>query len=304
MGLRAGGHYRDVEPSGSSLGSVLRRSEFATLGYNAGAGNPRCNAVMNVNELCVSICQSLPPLFVCSPAPQEGVRVRTPLLYPDGGVVDVFVLERSGSYTITDFGDALGWLGMQSVSRKRSNKQQLLIQDVCQTLRIELLQPQLVLRNVVKDALGESVLRVAQAVVRVSDLWFTLRSQTLQTTADEVDEWLHEKRIPFERQVTKQGRSTQNWTVDFETQIDNRTSLVFLLSTGSRGAVRRIAEHVLAGCVDLQHLESNQPSLAFISLFDDTEDVWRAEDFGLVEDYSKIARWSRPDELEQLLKAP
>ena len=190
---------------------------------------------MNVNELCVSIGQSLPPLFVCSPAPQEGVRVRTPLLYPDGGVVDVFVLERGGSYTITDYGDALGWLGMQSVSRQRSRKQQLLLQDVCQTLRIESLQGQLVLRQVRQDALGESVLRVAQAVVRVSDLWFTLRSQALQTTADEVDEWLREKKIAFERQVTKQGRSMRDWTVDFETQTDSRTSLVFLLSTGSRG---------------------------------------------------------------------
>lgn len=258
---------------------------------------------MNLNELCAAIGQSLSPLFVCSPAPQEGVRVRTPMLYPDGGVVDVFVLERGIGYTITDFGDALGWLGLQSVSRQRSPKQQMLIQDVCQTLRIELFQDQLVLRQVMREVLAESVLRVAQAVVRVSDLWFTFRSQSFQNTADEVDEWLREKRIPFDRQVQKQGRSAQNWTIDFETYTDNRTSLVFLLSTGSRGTVRRLAEHVLAGCVDLNHLKMNQSSLAFVSLFDDTEDVWRPEDFTLVDEYSEIARWSRPDEFESLLRA-
>ncbi len=147
---------------------------------------------MNDNELCATIGRSLPPLFVCAPAPQEGVRVRTPLLYPDGGVVDVFVLERGNKYTITDFGDAMGWLGLQSVSRHRSPKQQALAQDVCQTLRIELFHEQLVLRSVPEDELGEAVLRVAQAAVRVSDLWFTLRSQSVQTTADEVDEWLRE----------------------------------------------------------------------------------------------------------------
>ena len=258
---------------------------------------------MNDNELCVSIGQSLPPLFACSPAPQEGVRVRTPMLYPDGDVVDVFVLERGSGYTITDFGDALGWLGLQSISRQRSPKQQMLIQDVCQTLRIELFQDQLVIRQVVSDELAESVLRVAQAAVRVSDLWFTFRSQSFQNTADEVDEWLREKRIPFDRQVTKQGRSAQNWTIDFETHTDNRTSLVFLLSTGSRGTVRRLAEHVLAGCVDLSHLKINQSGLAFVSLFDDTEDVWHPEDFNLVDEHSEIARWSRPDEFESLLRA-
>ena len=161
---------------------------------------------MNVNELCTSIGRSLPPLFVCSPAAQEGVRVRTPMLYPDGDVVDVFVLERGSGYTITDFGDALGWLGLQSIIRQRSPKQQMLIQDVCQTHRIEMFQDQLVLRQVIRDELAESVLRVAQAAVRVSDLWFTFRSHSFQNTADEVDEWLREKRIPFDRQVTKQGR--------------------------------------------------------------------------------------------------
>ena len=228
--------------------------------------------------------------------------MRTPMLYPDGGVVDVFVLERGSSFIVTDFGDALGWLGLQSVSRQRSPKQQMLIQDVCQTLRIQLFQGQLVLRSVTDDALAESVLRVAQAAVRVSDLWFTFRSQSFQNTADEVDEWLREKQIPFERQVQKQGRSLQNWTIDFETYADNRTSLVFLLSTGSRGTVRRLAEHVLAGCVDLSYLKTSHSDLTFISLFDDTEDVWRSEDFNLVDEHSEIARWSSPDEFERLLR--
>lgn len=217
--------------------------------------------------------------------------------------MDVFVLERGSEYTVTDFGDALGWLDLQSVSRQRSPKQQALISDVCQTLRIELFQGQLVLRSVMEDALGESVLRVAQGAVRVSDLWFTLRSQSVQNTADEVDEWLREKKMPFERHVQRQGRSTRTWTVDFEVYAQDRTSMVYLLSTGSRGAVRRLAEHALAGWVDLSHLKVNQPNLAFVSLFDDTEDVWHPEDFSLLDGHSDIGRWSRPDEFESLLRA-
>ena len=137
---------------------------------------------MNIDELCVSVGRTLPPLFVCSPAPNEGVRVRTPLLYPDGGVVDVFVLERGSGYTVTDFGDALGWSGLQSISQRRSRRQEMLAQDVCRTLRVGLIHDQLVLRAITEDALGEAALRIAQAAVRVSDLWFTLRSQSLQAT--------------------------------------------------------------------------------------------------------------------------
>lgn len=258
---------------------------------------------MNVVSLSTALQQAVPPLFVCSPAPQEGVRVRTPMLYPDGGVVDVFVLERNGGYVVTDIGDALGWLGLQSVNPRRSPRQNALVQDVCQTLRIDLFRDQLMLRDVSRGALGESVLRIAQAAVRVSDLWFTLRSQAVQTTADEVDEWLREREIVFERRVLKQGRSTQNWTLDFETHTDSRTCFVFLLATGARGAARRLTEHVVAGCVDLNHFKNDQPNLAFVSLFDDTEDVWRPGDFSLVGEVSEVVRWSHPAEFESLLFA-
>jgi len=66
---------------------------------------------------------------------------------------------------------------------------------------------------------------------------------------------------------------------------------------------RRIAEHVLAGCTDLSHLPHEQSDLVFVSLFDDIGDVWQTADYGLVEQCSEIAHWSRPDEFERILKA-
>ena len=258
---------------------------------------------MNANELCSSVRESLPPLFECAVAPREGVRVRTPLMYPDGGLVDVFVLERENRYSITDFGEALGWLRMQSVSLRRSPKQNRMVQDTCQTLGVELHRGQLVLRSDLVASLEEAVLRVAQAAVRVSDLWFTLRTRAVETVADEVQDWLEERNLSFDRAVKQNGRSGRIWTIDYKTHTERRTAFVFLLNTGSRGAARQVANHVVAGCVDLSHLKVSQPHLEFISLFDDTEDIWREEDFGLVEQQSVIARWSRPDELERALRA-
>ena len=257
---------------------------------------------MNSHDMCTAISKSLPPLFECTPAAHEGVRVRTPLMYPDGGIVDVFVLERAGGYVVTDFGDALGWLRAQSVSARRSPRQQFLIDDVCQTLGIEMKRGQLVLRSGESDPVAETVVRLAQAVVRVSDLWFTLSRRAGESTSDEVDEWLRAKRIPFDKKVKLTGRSGRDWTIDYQTLTDERMSLVFLLSTSARGAVHRVSEHVLAGCVDLSHLKTEQPNLGFVSLFDDTSDIWREEDFALVEDHSEVALWSRPDHLELLLR--
>lgn len=55
---------------------------------------------------------SLSSLFECSATERGAVRVRTPFLYPDGGVIDVFVGQRDAGFTVTDFGEALGWLRM------------------------------------------------------------------------------------------------------------------------------------------------------------------------------------------------
>ncbi len=258
---------------------------------------------MSPNALCSSIGDSLPSLFRCTPAAGGGVRVRTPLMYPDGGVVDVFVLEREGGFTITDHGESLGWLRLQSASSRRSPKQNMMIRDVCQTLGLQLERGQLVLRVAAGAVPGESVLRLAQGAVRLSDLWFTLRTRAVESASDEVHEWLGERRIAHQRAVRKTGRSGREWTVDFETRADRRTSIVFLLSTGSRSAARRITEHVVAGCVDLSHLRETQPQTILITLFDDTQDLWRTEDFRLLEQQSEVAFWSSPERFERLLVA-
>lgn len=257
---------------------------------------------MNPDELCAKLHAAGRILFECSPAPRQGIRVRTPFLYPDGGIIDVFVVERQDNVDVTDFGEALGWLRMQSVGRQLSPKQKRLVQDVCLTLGVELFRGQLV-RRVRDGDVSAAVFHVAQAALRVADLWFTLRTQAVETVADEVADWLTEKEMPFDRNVSQVGRSGRTWTVDFQTRLPQRTSLIFLLATGSRAAARRVTEHVVAGLYDLSHLKVVEPKLGFVSLFDDTEDVWQEEDFRLVEGLSFVARWSRPDELEAILRA-
>lgn len=50
---------------------------------------------MKPDELCRSLNDSLPGLYECGLAPRGTTQVRTPMLYPDGGVVDVYIQENS-----------------------------------------------------------------------------------------------------------------------------------------------------------------------------------------------------------------
>ena len=253
-------------------------------------------------EPCEAITRQLGPMFECKPHGPY-VRVRTPFLYPDGGIVDVFVRERNGHLAVTDLGEALGWLRLQSIAGKRSPRQQRLLQDICLTLGVELFRGQLIARAKNGSGLADLAVRVAQAAIRVGDLWFTTRTRSVESITDEVADYLQEEKITYERSVKLAGRSGRDWTLDFQVFTETRSALVFVLATGARAGARRVTEHVVAGWHDLSQFRVGPQATRFVSLFDDTSDVWSEEDFRLVESISDITRWTRPDEFVELLKA-
>jgi Domain of unknown function DUF1828 len=208
-----------------------------------------------MTAVCEELAGELGEMFQCSPR-GDFVRVRTPFWFPDGGVVDVFVHQRDHQTEVTDLGETLGWLRLQSTATRRSPKQQRLVQDTCMTLGVELFKGQLVSRAETPAKLAEAILRVGQAVIRVADLWFTMRTRAIESVSDEVADLLEEKKIAFDRGVKLVGRSGREWTVDFQTHTVSRSAFVFLLATGSRAAARRVTEHVAAGWYDLQGLRA------------------------------------------------
>ena len=239
-------------------------------------------------------------LFTCSEHGQYQ-RIRTPYLYPDGDYIDLFCKVVDDVVTVSDLAETTGWLRMQSLAMRRSPKQRRIIEDTCVTHGIEFYRGMLQARCRRGDELASVVTRVAQAALRVSDLWFTFRAQAVQSITDEVADFLEDRELGFARSERLAGRSGRGWTVDFHVRAESRSSLVQVLSTGNRAAAHRVSEHVLAAWHDLNHLAAGPEALTFVSLFDDTADVWAEEDFRLVEPLSMVSCWSRPDELVAVL---
>ena len=233
------------------------------------------------------------------------IRIRTPFMYPDGDYIDVFweCNTDDEAVTLSDLGETVRWLKMQTIVPRRSPKQSQMIQDICLTHGVEFFRGMLQARYRRGDNLALAVTRLSQAALRTADIWFTFRTRAAESVTDEVSEYLIEKSIPHDRNVTLPGRSGKSWPINFYARTPQRSTLVHVLSTGSRGATRRITDHVVATWHDLSQLKIGPEALHFVSLFDDTSDVWAAEDFRQLEELSDIARWSEPDELLQLLQA-
>ncbi len=257
---------------------------------------------MNASNLCADLQRDLGELFSCG---QHGEfqRIRTPYLYPDGDYIDLYVETNGDIISVSDLGETLRWLRSQTLSPRRSPKQNALIADACLTHGVEFYKGTLLARCRPGDSLAGVTMRVAQVCLRVSDLWFTFRTRAVESVTDEVADFLSERRFNFERAARLAGRSGRGWSVDFHVRAPARSSLVYVLSTGNRSAARAVANTVLAAWYDLNHLAVGPEALRFVSLFDDTVDVWADEDFRLVEGLSTVAHWSRPDEFAEVLQA-
>jgi hypothetical protein len=257
---------------------------------------------MNRHNPCEELAAGLGALFTCS---QQGEyqRIRTPYLYPDGDNIDVFCKPQGDVLIVSDLGETMRWLRMQTVSPRRSPKQRALINDACLTHGVEFFKGMLMARCRPGDELPAVVTRVAQAALRVSDLWFTFRTRAVESVTDEVADFLTERALRFEHGQKLAGRSGKMWTPDFHVRAIERSSLVYVLSTGSKSAARGVVHLVHTAFYDLNYLAAGPEALMFVSLFDDTSDVWSEEDFRLAEQVSKAARWSKPEEFADILQA-
>lgn len=242
----------------------------------------------------------LSALYECSEA-GEYTRIVTPFVYPDGDAIAVFCKQSGEGYVATDFGDTMNWLSSNTISTSFGSRQRKLIEDTASLHKVDMFKSNIHGRCSGPQELAGLVNAVGQAASRISDVSFTFRSRNIVSTEDEVAEYLGTvEGVDVERGVTKTGvRSSKPHRFNFETRTEGGNSLVLLLACGTKGATAGLVQRSVATWYDMQ--DSSAPS-QFVSLFDDTVDVWSSSDFAFLDSISNVARWSEPDEFLSTIK--
>jgi len=254
-----------------------------------------------MSTICQQISLTLGDLFTCTSV-NGYTRVRTPFLYPDGDSVDIFWRENRPGF-LTDLGETLRWLSMQSVADGLTARHSKIIEDVCLTHGIRMEDGAVTYNLRPDESMADAVIKISQAALRISDIWFTMRTRAISSVIDDVAAFLEQESIPFERNRSYSGNSGSSYRVDFHTFADNNDCLVNVLSAGSKPSARVAREHVVTQWHDLTPVNVPKPNPKLISLFDDASDVWTLEDFKLLQSVSIVSMWSRPDDFALLLKA-
>lgn len=245
----------------------------------------------------------LPSLFECVPAPFDAIQVQTPLLYPDGGLVDVYVMERGGRFLVTDHGEALGWLHQNGLGADLTTSQLELVEDISQTFGLEFNQGRVRYICETDARIAEAIIYVAEAAVRITDISYRFQAQARQSVADEVDSWLKSREMFVERHVAPEDGQGNEWPVDLRVQSADVASYVFIVAPDNAPDATRRCGYVFAACHNL-YLPIQERNAKLIALVDDSEEVLTPSMYQLIEAHSSTADWSQRAEFEELLQSP
>lgn len=252
---------------------------------------------MNCEELREKALTTLPILFSCQE--ENGrLRIATPYLYPDGDYIDLYLVETPIGLYLTDLAETMGHLADHEISPQQSPKRSKIIKDILLTQGVELFRGELRTPLEDWDKTAWLVTRLSQAVVQISDLVFSLRLSALTTFKEEVEEYWIESQIPYDVDYSVIGGSGESYTIDFYISIPRRGWLVETLSSQSRSYANTLVSRVIRTWHDLHRVDGRY---GYLSLIDDSTEVWKPEWFDQLADFSEIVVWSEREKLPHVL---
>lgn len=186
------------------------------------------------------------------------IRMQTSFLYPDGSHVDLFIRKEDDLLAsiepikLTDFGNTVSWLSNAHVHPRKSKRRSAVMDDILETYGIHLSGSSLELPSD-ESHLTESIIRLGQACLRLSDLYYTARYASYGRFKEELEEMLTDLELEYTADEAIAGRFGNIVRVDFRVHAKRAESAVLTLPADNKypSQARQRAEHVYAIFSDL-----------------------------------------------------
>lgn len=255
-----------------------------------------------IEQKIIDILKCVPLLVDADTLDDGTLRICTPFKYPDGSNVDVFVEFEKGipglpELKVSDLGQTFAWLLDVAIRPWKSQRRRVFVQDAIRVLQVVHQDGELLTRISGSDDVGDAVIRVAQAAVRVSDLLYTQRYSRPTAFHDVFEEFLEGRELPYLERIII---STPRREIEIPYSVQGKTadSLVQLLSTKTPGAAHQIAGEAFMRWYDLADL---RPKSRRVTIYDDGINVFNSADIGRLVNLSSVVPWSDQSQITEVL---
>ena len=225
----------------------------------------------------------------CEPLADGSFRITTPLLYPDGAAVELLYtphVDLFASSHLTDSGKTAALLADSQVYIEGYEKRQHILADICRTLRVQNAKGELCAVVESGQSLADAVMRLAQACVRVADLYY-VQSFRAQTGFRQIfASFLNQERPGNIEDYTIEGQFGRRIKVDFYTrQASGVDNLIITLSSANETSSHSVANDVFCRWYDLQPFREKYQ---FLTVVDSTSKTFRPADLSRVGSLSRV----------------
>ena len=263
---------------------------------------------MNATQISQALAAKAHDDFSCEELPNSAVRITTPLLYPDRTMIDVYVVSDGDAYTVTDLGEALGWLWTRRGIDALTKRQNELLDHVQRTSGVAISRGRLRRDCQTLGDLSLAVYSVAQTALRLADLWFTSaprakREDARQDSREQVGAWLTSLRIPFNTRTPTEGHSGRRWTIDFRVA-GQRDTLVQWVNGRDQQSADAAINAAYAAFGDIANSSNGVRDVPRIALFNDALPYWTSVEYKLIKEVAEPAKWTERAGLEEILRVP
>ena len=241
----------------------------------------------------------------------ELVQNTTPYLLPDNDCVTLYCRIEGDAIRVTDLGETCHcWLAMEMLAIPDPPNLDETIDQICADLGVEhehgeifvSFNPNKPIGNWTNSLAGV-VARVTNAVIRVSDLWYAFRPKPSRTVNADVADFLQKRGLIFTRSETHKGCSGDEIAVTFSVDAGEVRSLMMVLDAGMPSLSEVMVESAAKQWMELKHLTESNSDIQFVTLFDDTSELWTEKHYQKLKPLSVIAKWSQPENLAKILTA-
>lgn len=235
------------------------------------------------------------------------IRLETAFRYPDGGAVDLFIVEAPTlkrqdftSRKLSDLGGTQEWLLDVQVKPWLSKKRQAILDDAIRIYGVTQEGGALEIQLQDLNELVDKVVVLGQACIRVADLTYTRRSSLQVPVVEEIEEVLIDAEVPYEPNAELVGRFGRTVRVDILAHGNSIDSAILSLASANSSAAHTQANEIFRRWYDLDIPKRGEQK---ITVYDDRYDAYKDDDLSRLENISQVVPLSDRQMIADLLAA-